>query len=131
MAPIPEFQSKLLKGRVAVVTGASSGIGRATARLLAHHGARVTIGDIRLDPANDAEFARLGISQHLCDVCDVSQLRTLIDAAAGDAGRLDVLVNNAGIVMVGPVEEIKESDWDRCLDTNLKAAFFGVQFALP
>jgi NAD(P)-dependent dehydrogenase (short-subunit alcohol dehydrogenase family) len=121
-----------LAGRVAVVTGGASGIGRATALLLAGQGARVTIGDLRLDPANDEAFAALGIRQQECDVRDLDSLRSLIDGAAAEQeGRLDILINNAGVVQVGQVDQIEEADWDRVLDTNLKAAFFGVKFALP
>jgi len=115
--------------RVAVVTGGARGIGRATALLLAQEGARVTIGDVALNPANDERFESLGIRQQSCDVRDLDQLRELIDAAAEREARLDILVNNAGIVMVGAVDRIEEDDWDRCLDTNLKAAFFGVKYA--
>ena len=120
-----------LDGSVAVITGGSRGIGRATALLLAEHGARVTIGDLTLDTANEKSFAELGIRQQVCDVRKLDSLRGLIDGAATDGGRLDILVNNAGIVMVGQVDEIEEADWDRCLDTNLKAAFFGVKYAVP
>lgn len=120
-----------LSGRVAIVTGAASGIGRATAIRLAEQGAQVTIGDLRHDSANDARFADLGIEQRLCDVRNLDSLQKLIDAAAARSGGLDILVNNAGVVHVGQVDEIDEADWDRVLDTNLKAAFFGVKFALP
>jgi NAD(P)-dependent dehydrogenase (short-subunit alcohol dehydrogenase family) len=121
-----------LQGRVAVVTGGASGIGRATALLLAGQGARVTIGDLRLDPANDEAFAALGIRQQECDVRELGSLQSLIDGAAAEhGGRLDILINNAGVVQVGQVDQIDEADWDRVLDTNLKAAFFGVKFALP
>lgn len=121
----------LLNGRGAVITGGASGIGRATAILLARHGADVTVGDIQHDPTDDALFAELHICRQDCDVSDLDQLRRLIDGAASSSGRLDILVNNAGVVMVGPIDQMNESDWDRCLDINLKAAFFGVKFALP
>jgi NAD(P)-dependent dehydrogenase (short-subunit alcohol dehydrogenase family) len=121
-----------LAGRVAVVTGGASGIGRATALLLAQQRAWVTIGDLRLDPANDKAFATLGIRQQECDVCDLGSLKSLIDGAAAEHGeRLDILINNAGVVQVGQVDQIDEANWDHVLDTNLKAAFFGVKFALP
>lgn len=119
-----------LQDQVAVVTGGASGIGRATAILLAQNGARVTIGDLSPDPANDPQFQDLGIRQQRCDVRQLDQLGRLIDEAAEQAGRLDILVNNAGIVMVGQVDEIEEDDWDRCVETNLKAAFFGIKFAV-
>lgn len=120
-----------LSGRTAVITGGGSGIGRATAIKLAQAGAAVYIGDVRLRAENDADFARLGIRQSLCDVRQLDQLHALIDGAAETTGRLNFLVNNAGIVMVGQATDISEADWDDCLDTNLKAAFFGVKFALP
>ena len=122
---------KPLAGRVAVVTGGASGIGRATAVRLAQAGARVTACDLRVRPENEAVFGPLAIMQRACDVRDLAQLQQVIDAAAFRGGRLDILVNNAGITMVKPVPEVSEEDWDRCLDTNLKAAFFGVKFAIP
>jgi NAD(P)-dependent dehydrogenase (short-subunit alcohol dehydrogenase family) len=119
-----------LAGRVAVVTGGTSGIGRATALLLARRGAAVTVGDLHLLEENAPVFAECGIVQEACDVRSVDQLERLIDGAARRGGRLDILVNNAGIGMVGAITEISEDDWDRCLDTNLKAAFFGCKAAV-
>lgn len=119
-----------LSGRAAVVTGGASGIGRATAILLAQHGARVTIGDFRLRDENDEQFADLGITQHQCDVRHETELRKLIDFAAESRGRLDILVNNAGIGMVKQINDVTEEDWDRAIDTNLKSAFFGAKHAI-
>jgi len=119
-----------LSGRVAVVTGGAGGIGRATALLLARHGARVVVGDHRPDSANDAVFAPLGIVQKHCDVRREDSIQALIDGAAAAHGRLDILVNNAGIGMVGQITEISESTWDDCLDTNLKGPFFGCKHAV-
>ena len=119
-----------LNGRAAVVTGGASGIGRATAVLLARCGARVHIGDLHPRPGNDALFGELGIHQQVCDVRSESSLRELIDGAVAAHGRLDILVNNAGIGMVKPVTEVSEEDWDACLDTNLKGPFFGCKHAI-
>ena len=119
-----------LTGRVAVVTGGASGIGRATAVLLARCGARVSVGDARLRPENDSLFSELGIQQQVCDVRREEPLRGLIDGAAERHGRIDILVNNAGIGMVKPVTEVSEDDWDACLDTNLKGPFFGSKHAI-
>ena len=119
-----------LSNQTAVVTGASSGIGRATAIALAKAGATVFAGDLKLRDQTSAEFAELGIHEQQCDVQSLADLQSLINDAAEQTGRLDILVNNAGIIMVGQLDEISENEWDRCLDTNLKAAFFGTKFAL-
>lgn len=117
--------------RVAVVTGGESGIGRATALRLARAGYRVFAGDIQQRPENRSLFDSLGIDSRLCDVRREADLQSLIGHAAGEQGRLDVLVNNAGVALVKPITEVTEAEWDRCLDTNLKAAFFGCKHAIP
>ncbi|MBC7822258.1 MAG: SDR family oxidoreductase [Planctomycetaceae bacterium] len=121
----------VLSGRVAVITGGASGIGRATAILFAQHGACVFVGDYRLTEESRSELTRLGIHASACDVRRVDELQHLIDGAATAAGRLDILVSNAGIGMVKQIQEVSEEDWDKCLDTNFKAAFFGAKFAIP
>lgn len=120
-----------LSNRTAVVTGGSSGIGLATARKLAGCGASVFVGDLQLRPESAAEFLELGISQQPCDVRNLAELQSLIDGAAEATGRLDILISNAGVVQVGQVDVISEEQWDRVLDTNLKACFFGAKFAIP
>lgn len=125
-----EMNSEELKGRVAVVTGGANGIGRASAVLLARHGAKVVVGDYRLRAENDEAFQSLGIEQRVCDVRQESELKSLIDFAATFAGRIDILVNNAGIGMVKQINDVTEADWDACIDTNLKAAFFGSKHAI-
>jgi NAD(P)-dependent dehydrogenase (short-subunit alcohol dehydrogenase family) len=117
--------------RVAVVTGGESGIGRATVLRLARAGYRVFAGDIRLLDENRAVDPPLGIHVQTCDVRRETEVQRLIDTAATAHGRLDVLVNNAGIAMVKPITEVTEEDWDRCLGTNLKGAFFGCKHAIP
>jgi NAD(P)-dependent dehydrogenase (short-subunit alcohol dehydrogenase family) len=120
-----------LSGRVAVITGGASGIGRATALLMAQHGARVFVGDYRLSSEIERALHGRGIEASACDVRNVADLQRLIDGAATAAGRLDILVNNAGISMVKQIHEVSEEDWNKCLDTNFKAAFFGAKFAIP
>ncbi|MFM9959669.1 MAG: SDR family NAD(P)-dependent oxidoreductase [Planctomycetaceae bacterium] len=120
-----------LSGRVAIITGGASGIGRATATLLAQHGARVFVGDFRLSSESEKALLAQGITASACDVRNVAELQRLIDGAATAAGRLDILVNNAGIGMVKQIHDVSEADWDNCLDTNFKAAFFGAKFAIP
>ncbi|MCA9073300.1 MAG: SDR family oxidoreductase, partial [Planctomycetaceae bacterium] len=118
------------KGRTAVVTGGASGIGRATALKLAEHGAKVFVGDFQPDPENQARFESLGIVQLTCDVRQESEIQSVIDRAVETTGRIDILVNNAGIGMVKPITEVSEEDWDRCIETNLKGAFFGSKHAV-
>jgi NAD(P)-dependent dehydrogenase (short-subunit alcohol dehydrogenase family) len=119
-----------LGGRVAVVTGGASGIGRATALLLAKHGAKVYAADFQPRDENAAEFGSAGIVPRRCDVRREAELAELMDSAVAESGRLDILVNNAGIGMVKPIADVTEEDWDRCLDTNLKGAFFGAKHAI-
>jgi 3-oxoacyl-[acyl-carrier protein] reductase len=121
----------LLSGRTATVTGGADGIGRATALLLARHGARVFVGDLRPRAENERAFAELGIVQQACDVRIEADVKRLIDAAIQATGRLDILVNNAGIGMVKQIPDVTEAEWDACLDTNLKGAFLGCKHAIP
>jgi NAD(P)-dependent dehydrogenase (short-subunit alcohol dehydrogenase family) len=120
-----------LTNRVAIVTGGASGIGRATALLLARHEARVFVGDYQLRGENDAIFQAAGIHQQHCDVRHSADVSRLVEAAVSVAGGVDILVNNAGIVMVGQVTDLSEADWDACLDTNLKAAFLFARLVIP
>jgi NAD(P)-dependent dehydrogenase (short-subunit alcohol dehydrogenase family) len=116
--------------RTAIVTGGASGIGRATALKLAELGAKVFVGDFRPDDGNHALFQPLGIVQSFCDVRQEPSIQKLIDDAVNETGRIDILVNNAGIGMVKQITEVTEDDWNRCIDTNLKGAFFGSKHAV-
>jgi len=120
-----------LRGRVAVVTGGASGIGRASALLLAAHGARVFVGDYDPVPETKSDFDQAGIAQSVCDVRREDQVEALIDRAAREGGRLDVLVNSAGVGLVKQITEVTEAEWDACLDTNLKGAFLACKHAIP
>lgn len=120
-----------LSQRVAVVTGGASGIGRATALLLARSGARVFVGDFSPLAENAPLFAETGIESLACDVRVERDLERIIERAVTAAGRLDILVNNAGIGMVKQITEVSEADWDACIDTNLKGAFFAAKHAIP
>ena len=101
-----------LKGKVAIVTGGASGIGRATALLLALHGARVFVGDYKIGTQVAAEFEQAGIQLQPCDVRNSEDVARLVDAAVSGAGGVDILINNAGIVIVGQITERSEKDWD-------------------
>ena len=124
-----------VEGKVAVVTGAASGIGRATAGLLAAEGARVGIADLDeaggravaaaiRDAGGDAFFRRT-------DVRSLADLEAVLDEAAGRHGRLDVLVNNAAVAIPGSAGEMAEDDWARTLDVNLTGVWRGMRAAIP
>ncbi|MCA9040831.1 MAG: SDR family oxidoreductase [Planctomycetaceae bacterium] len=119
-----------LVGKVAVVTGGANGIGRATAKWLAHRGAKVYIGDVNLLEENKVPFAELGIEAQQCDVSLEADIQQLIERVIQEQGRLDILVNNAGIGMVKPITEVTEAEWDACLGVNLKGAFLGCKHAI-
>jgi NAD(P)-dependent dehydrogenase (short-subunit alcohol dehydrogenase family) len=119
-----------LRSRVAVVTGGASGIGRATALLLAANGAQVFTGDYDLLRENDALFNESGIAQLSCDVRREEQVEELIEHAVRKSGRLDILVNSAGVGLVKQITDVTEAEWDACLDTNLKGAFLACKHAI-
>lgn len=118
------------ENRTAVVTGGADGIGRATALLLAERGATVFVGDVKSLPETDALYAQRNIAQSHCDVRKEADLAKLIDNAVEETGRIDVMVNNAGIGMVKPITDVTEDDWDRAIDTNLRGVFFGCKHAI-
>lgn len=113
----------LLKDRVCVVTGAAGGIGRQIALTFAGEGARVAIVDIQQEKAEEVA-AETGGKAYFCNLRSVSEIEAVMAAMQRDFGRIDVLVNVAGLANRTPIEEITEEEWDRVNDINLKAAFF-------
>jgi NAD(P)-dependent dehydrogenase (short-subunit alcohol dehydrogenase family) len=108
------------RGAVAVITGGGSGIGRATAHAFANRGARVVVTDIDGDRAGTvaAELGAAGVGL-ACDVTSSSDLEAARDLALGHFGRVDLVMNNVGVLAVGPVEEIPLEAWQRIVDINL------------
>ncbi len=125
-----KVQGSSLQGRVALVTGGSSGIGRATALLLAQQGAHVFVGDREALPENEALYADWNIQQVACDIRVEQQVEAFVQQAA-QQGRIDILVNNAGVGLVKQITEVSEAEWDTCLDTNLKGSFLTCKHVIP
>jgi len=122
-----------IKDKVVVITGASSGLGEATARRLAQHGAKLVLGARRLDRLQAlARELSLGVGAAVqTDVTRQEQVKALVDHAVQSHGRIDVIVNNAGLMPHSPLERGKVSDWDRMIDVNLKGVLYGIAAALP
>ena len=132
--------SRSIAGVVAIVTGAASGMGRATAQLFADEGTRVVVADLgadRVAAVVDEIRAVHGVDSALgveCDVADHAQLRSLVDATVGWGGRLDIVVNNAGVSLVTSAfqdEAEFDDNWARTLDVNLTAHARLIRLALP
>jgi NADP-dependent 3-hydroxy acid dehydrogenase YdfG len=127
--------SQNIAGKVVVITGASSGLGEATARLLSAQGAVVVLGARRIDRLQllvDELRAQGGKALALAtDVTRSEQVQALVDAAVQGFGRIDVMLNNAGLMPHSPLERLKIADWDRMIDVNLKGVLYGIAAALP
>jgi len=115
-----------LAGKVALVTGAASGIGLATARLFVREGARVVGLDIQPPPAGDD-----GVEHRRADVTDAAAVDAAVAATLAAHGRIDVLVNNAGGDVFSAPLELSDADWERCLALNLRAAWHVCRAVLP
>lgn len=127
--------SNNIEGKVVVITGASSGLGEAAARHLAELGAKVVLGARRLDhidriagEINAAGGKALAVET---DVTDPAQVQALVDAAVSAHGRIDVMLNNAGLMPHSPLDRRKIDDWNSMIDVNIKGVLYGIAAALP
>lgn len=123
-------------GRSVIVTGAGSGMGEATARRFADHGASVVVADLDEDAASETvetiENDGGTAVAHVADVSDTDDVEAMVERSVDEFGGLDVLHNNAGIPQEStPVEEVTEETWDAIQDVNLKSAFLGTKAAVP
>ncbi|HMY25381.1 MAG TPA: SDR family NAD(P)-dependent oxidoreductase, partial [Solirubrobacterales bacterium] len=117
-----------LEGAVVLVTGASSGIGEATARALAAQGAKVALVARRVDRIEKlAQEIAAGGHTALAveaDVTDQEQAIAAVERTVGDFGRLDIVVNNAGVMLLGPIAGAPTEEWDRMIDVNIKGLLY-------
>jgi len=124
-----------IQGKVIVITGASSGLGEATARRLSAEGATVVLGARRSDRLQSLtkEFKAKGAKSLAVtvDVADRTQVQRLVDSAVETFGRIDVLIHNAGVMPLSPVENLQVEEWDRMIDVNIKGVLYGIAAALP
>jgi NADP-dependent 3-hydroxy acid dehydrogenase YdfG len=122
-----------IKDKVVVVTGASSGLGEAAARHLARHGAKLVVGARRMERLQGlaGELSLGSRAAVQTDVTNHAQVRRLVDRAVEIHGRIDVMLNNAGLMPVSPLERLKIDDWDQMIDVNIKGVLYGIAAALP
>jgi NADP-dependent 3-hydroxy acid dehydrogenase YdfG len=124
-----------ITNKVVVITGASSGIGESTAKVLAEQGAKVVLGARRKDRIDavvqDISATGAKAIGFACDVTKRAEVEALIQKAVDNFGRVDVIVNNAGIMPIAPIEALKVDEWDRQIDVNIKGLLYGVAAALP
>ena len=127
--------SNNIAGKVVVITGASSGLGEATARHLCARGARVVLGARRRERLDRlAEELRAAGGQALAvtvDVTRAAEVEALLHSAVAHFGRVDVLVNNAGLMAIAPLDELRVEEWERMIDINVKGVLYGIAAALP
>lgn len=124
-----------IKGKVVAITGASSGIGEATALLLAERGARLVLGARRSERLAElvARIEKAGGTavQIRTDVTRRDDLRVLVALASEHFGQLDVLVSNAGVGTISPLDDLRVEEWDHMVDVNVKGVLYGIGAALP
>ena len=128
--------SNNIEGKVVVITGASSGLGEATARHLSAQGATVVLGARRVERLQTlvGELMAGGGAKALAVATDVTrreEVKRLVDSAVEAYGRVDVIINNAGLMPHSPLERLKVEDWEQMIDVNIKGVLYGVAAALP
>lgn len=127
--------SDSIQGKVVVITGASSGLGEATARHLASLGVKVVLGARRTEKLRaicvDIQRAGGEATFNTMDVTSLESVKDLVDLAVQTYGKLDVIINNAGLMSIAPLQELKVDEWNRMIDINIKGVLNGIAAALP
>lgn len=127
--------SEGIEGKVVLITGGSTGLGAETARLLAGRGAKVAVAARRKDKLDEVvkeiEAAGGTSRSYALDVTDKAQVEAVVAGVVADFGRLDVLVNNAGLMPIRPMSEVNTDEWDQMIDVNIKGVLYGIAAALP
>jgi NAD(P)-dependent dehydrogenase (short-subunit alcohol dehydrogenase family) len=120
-----------LAGKLAIVTGAGQGIGRAVALRLAAEGADIVIAEINAQSAEQAAAEVRGSGRralaHIIDLTSVAAIQRMVERVVEEFGKIDILVNNAGLMQTKPLMDVTEAEWDRVVDVNEKATFFCIQ----
>lgn len=124
-----------IQGKVILITGASSGIGEAAARLLAQKGAKVVLGARRTGRlerlvAEIRDAGEIAMARQL-DVTRRDEVQAFVDAALKDYGQIDVIINNAGVMPLSPLAALKVDEWDRMIDVNIRGVLHGIAAVLP
>lgn len=124
-----------INGKVILITGASSGIGEATAKLLASRGAHVVIGARRVERlealASLIEAEGGSVAYQQLDVTNIGQMQAFVRLAQSRFGRVDVVVNNAGVMPLSPLEALKIDEWNRMIDVNIRGVLHGIAAGFP
>lgn len=125
----------LIQNKVVIITGASSGLGEATAKRLAASGAKLMLAARREDRLKElvAAIAQSGgtATYRVTDVADRVQVETLAKETLNTYGRIDVLINNAGLMPLSPLDQVKVEEWDQMIDVNIKGVLYGIAAVLP
>ena len=125
------------QNKVVLVTGAASGMGLAFAHRFAAAGASLALADVQAErvAATARSLSKEALGKDTlaitADVARVADCAAMVAAAVARFGRLDLLINSAGVWVEGPAEAMSEADWDRCVDINLKGTFFACRYAIP
>ena len=124
-----------INGKIVAITGASSGIGEATARLLARSGAKVALGARRINRLERivSEIKSEGGEAIACtlDVTQRDSVVSFVESTIQAFGRLDVFINNAGVMLIAPLDEFKVEEWDQMINVNVRGVLYGIAAALP